>query len=304
MSIVIRNLTKLYGTQKAIDNISFSINSGEIVGFLGPNGAGKSTTMKILSGYIPQSSGVAEVCGMEVKNEPIGVKKRIGYLPELNPLYADMYVAEYLRFISEIHKIKDAKKAIERVIETTGLVLERKKKIGQLSKGYKQRVGLAQALLNDPDVLILDEPTSGLDPNQMGEIRKLILSLGQDKTILLSSHIMQEVEAMCSRVIIINCGKIVADDTVEEVKKRLSKNKAIATVKFRNEIDAAKLRSRKGISDVQVLGASTYKVVASGKVDLPEILFNFAIESKTIILEQKEEGESLESVFQQLTKNV
>lgn len=304
MSIVIRNLTKLYGTQKAIDNISFSINSGEIVGFLGPNGAGKSTTMKILSGYIPQSSGVAEVCGMEVKNEPIGVKKRIGYLPELNPLYADMYVAEYLRFISEIHKIKDAKKAIERVIETTGLVLERKKKIGQLSKGYKQRVGLAQALLNDPDVLILDEPTSGLDPNQMGEIRKLILSLGQDKTILLSSHIMQEVEAMCSRVIIINSGKIVADDTVEEVKKRLSKNKAIATVKFRNEIDAAKLRSRKGISDVQVLGASTYKVVASGKVDLPEILFNFAIESKTIILEQKEEGESLESVFQQLTKNV
>lgn len=304
MSIVIRNLTKLYGTQKAIDNISFSINSGEIVGFLGPNGAGKSTTMKILCGYIPQSSGVAEVCGMEVKNEPIGVKKRIGYLPELNPLYADMYVAEYLRFISEIHKIKDAKKAIERVIETTGLVLERKKKIGQLSKGYKQRVGLAQALLNDPDVLILDEPTSGLDPNQMGEIRKLILSLGKDKTILLSSHIMQEVEAMCSRVIIINSGKIVADDTVEEVKKRLSKNKAIATVKFRNEIDAAKLRSRKGISDVQVLGASTYKVVASGKVDLPEILFNFAIESKTIILEQKEEGESLESVFQQLTKNV
>tara|TARA_B110000114_G_scaffold62760_1_gene66681 strand:- start:400 stop:1314 length:915 start_codon:yes stop_codon:yes gene_type:complete len=304
MSIVLKDLTKTYGSQRALDNISFSVDSGEIVGFLGPNGAGKSTTMKILCGYIPQTSGVAQIMGMEVSKDPIGVKKRIGYLPELNPLYPDMYVAEYLKFISDIHKIKGSKKAIERVIESTGLSLERKKKIGQLSKGYKQRVGLAQALLNDPDVLILDEPTSGLDPNQVTEIRKLILSLGKDKTILLSSHIMQEVEAMCSRVIIINKGKIVADDKVEVVKQTLSKNKSTTVVKFRSDIDVKKLRAKSGVSEVIASEGSTYRVVAESDIDLPELLFNFAIESKIIILEQKEEVESLESVFQQLTKNV
>lgn len=304
MSIVVKDLTKTYGSQRAIDNISFSIDSGEIVGFLGPNGAGKSTTMKILCGYIPQTSGVAQIMGMEVSKDPIGVKKRIGYLPELNPLYPDMYVAEYLKFISDIHKIKGSKEAIERVIESTGLSLERKKKIGQLSKGYKQRVGLAQALLNDPDVLILDEPTSGLDPNQVTEIRKLILSLGKDKTILLSSHIMQEVEAMCSRVIIINKGKIVADDKVEVVKQTLSKNKSTTVVKFRSDIDVKKLRAKSGVSEVIASEGSIYRVVAESDIDLPELLFNFAIESKIIILEQKEEVESLESVFQQLTKNV
>ena len=304
MSIVLKDLTKTYGSQRALDNISFSIDSGEIVGFLGPNGAGKSTTMKILCGYIPQTSGLAQIMGMEVSKDPISVKKRIGYLPELNPLYPDMYVAEYLKFISDIHKIKGSKKAIERVIESTGLSLERKKKIGQLSKGYKQRVGLAQALLNDPEVLILDEPTSGLDPNQVTEIRKLILSLGKDKTILLSSHIMQEVEAMCSRVIIINKGKIVADDKVEVVKQTLSKKKSTTVVKFRSDIDVKKLRAKSGVSEVIASEGSTYRVVAESDIDLPELLFNFAIESKIIILEQKEEVESLESVFQQLTKNV
>ena len=304
MSIVLKDLTKTYGSQRALDNISFSIDSGEIVGFLGPNGAGKSTTMKILCGYIPQTSGLAQIMGMEVSKDPISVKKRIGYLPELNPLYPDMYVAEYLKFISDIHKIKGSKEAIERVIESTGLSLERKKKIGQLSKGYKQRVGLAQALLNDPEVLILDEPTSGLDPNQVTEIRKLILSLGKDKTILLSSHIMQEVEAMCSRVIIINKGKIVADDKVEVVKQTLSKNKSTTVVKFRSDIDVKKLRAKSGVSEVIASEGSTYRVVAESNIDLPELLFNFAIESKIIILEQKEEVESLESVFQQLTKNV
>jgi ABC-2 type transport system ATP-binding protein len=304
MSIVLKDLTKTYGSQRALDNISFSIDSGEIVGFLGPNGAGKSTTMKILCGYIPQTSGLAQIMGMEVSKDPISVKKRIGYLPELNPLYPDMYVAEYLKFISDIHKIKGSKEAIERVIESTGLSLERKKKIGQLSKGYKQRVGLAQALLNDPEVLILDEPTSGLDPNQVTEIRKLILSLGKDKTILLSSHIMQEVEAMCSRVIIINKGKIVADDKVEVVKQTLSKNKSTTVVKFRSDIDVKKLRAKSGVSEVIASEGSTYRVVAESDIDLPELLFNFAIESKIIILEQKEEVESLESVFQQLTKNV
>jgi len=304
MSIVLKDLTKTYGSQRALDNISFSIDSGEIVGFLGPNGAGKSTTMKILCGYIPQTSGLAQIMGMEVSKDPISVKKRIGYLPELNPLYPDMYVAEYLKFISDIHKIKGSKEAIERVIESTGLSLERKKKIGQLSKGYKQRVGLAQALLNDPEVLILDEPTSGLDPNQVTEIRKLILSLGKDKTILLSSHIMQEVEAMCSRVIIINKGKIVADDKVEVVKQTLSKKKSTTVVKFRSDINVKKLRAKSGVSEVIASEGSTYRVVAESDIDLPELLFNFAIESKIIILEQKEEVESLESVFQQLTKNV
>ena len=304
MSIVLKDLTKTYGSQRALDNISFSIDSGEIVGFLGPNGAGKSTTMKILCGYIPQTSGLAQIMGMEVSKYPISVKKRVGYLPELNPLYPDMYVAEYLKFISDIHKIKGSKEAIERVIESTGLSLERKKKIGQLSKGYKQRVGLAQALLNDPEVLILDEPTSGLDPNQVTEIRKLILSLGKDKTILLSSHIMQEVEAMCSRVIIINKGKIVADDKVEVVKQTLSKKKSTTIVKFRSDINVKKLRAKSGVSEVIASEGSTYRVVAESDIDLPELLFNFAIESKIIILEQKEEVESLESVFQQLTKNV
>ncbi len=304
MSIVLKDLTKTYGSQRALDNISFSIDSGEIVGFLGPNGAGKSTTMKILCGYIPQTSGLAQIMGMEVSKDPISVKKRIGYLPELNPLYPDMYVAEYLKFISDIHKIKGSKEAIERVIESTGLSLERKKKIGQLSNGYQQRGGLAQALLNDQTVLILDEPTSGLDPNQVTEIRKLILSLGKDKTILLSSHIMQEVEAMCSRVIIINKGKIVADDKVEVVKQTLSKKKSTTVVKFRSDIDVKKLRAKSGVSEVIASEGSTYRVVAESDIDLPELLFNFAIEYKIIILEQKEEVESLESVFQQLTKNV
>ena len=303
MSIVLNNLTKEYGEQKAIDNISFSLESGEIVGFLGPNGAGKSTTMKILSGYIPQTSGTASVLGMDVAKDALKIKKRIGYLPELNPLYTDMYITEYLKFNADIHKIKDAKAAIERVISATGLTLERKKKIGQLSKGYKQRVGLAPALLNDPDVLILDKTTSGLDPNEMSEIRKLILSLGKDKTILLSSHIMQEVEAMCSRVIIINHGKIVADDKVDAVKSLLTKGNETIVVKFRNPIDNQKLASSKGISSSEEIATNTYKVSASENTDLPALLFKFAIDSETIILEQREEVESLESVFQQLTGN-
>ncbi len=303
MSILVENLTKEYGSQKAIDAISFNISAGEIVGFLGPNGAGKSTTMKILSGYIPKTSGTAKVLDLDVSKNGLQVKKRIGYLPELNPLYTDMYVTEYLKFNADIYKIKDSKSAIERVIAATGLKVERKKKIGQLSKGYKQRVGLAQALLNDPEVLILDEPTSGLDPNQMSEIRKLILSLGKDKTILLSSHIMQEVEAMCSRVIIINKGKIVADEAVSKIKKRLSNGDKTTVIKFRDSIDVNMLLKKEGVTSVTRIEDGTYEVTASGTIDLAEILFKFAIASNTIILEQKEQSESLESVFQQLTKN-
>lgn len=220
MSIKIQNLTKTYGTQKAVDNISFEVHKGEIVGFLGPNGAGKSTTMKILTGYIPSTEGSAEVNGFDVKTQPMQVKKSIGYLPEHNPLYLEMYVREFLEFIGSLYglKGKELKNRIEEVIELVGLSLEKHKKIGQLSKGYRQRVGLAQAMIHNPEVLILDEPTTGLDPNQLVEIRNLIKEVGKNKTVIFSSHIMQEVEALCDRVVIINRGKIVADGNLAELK--------------------------------------------------------------------------------------
>ena len=218
MSIIVEALTKEYGTQKAVDGISFSAKPG-VLGFLGPNGAGKSTTMKILTTFIPQTSGKATVCGFDVEKQPLEVKRNIGYLPESNPLYLDMYVKESMAFIADIHQIASAQKRIEAIIEQTGLGPEQHKKIGQLSKGYRQRVGLAQAILHDPQVLILDEPTSGLDPNQLIGIRQLILDLGKTKTVILSTHIMQEVEAVCDHVIIINKGKIVADDTLAGLRE-------------------------------------------------------------------------------------
>ncbi len=303
MSIVVQNLTKQYGEQKAIDSISFKVEAGEIVGFLGPNGAGKSTTMKILCGYLSQSEGSAAVLGIDVTKEPLLVKQKIGYLPELNPLYNEMYVKEYLHFNAGIYNIKNATEQVNRVIETAGLTLEKKKKIGQLSKGYKQRVGIAQAILHNPDVFILDEPTSGLDPNQMQEIRKLILSLGKDKTILLSSHIMQEVEAMCNRVIIINKGKIVADDNTEHIKKHLNNNTTTMSVRFRDVVDINQLKNIDGIIKVNEGVNGLLNVSSLDEANLPELLFNYAIQQNTIILEQKEVSESLESVFQQLTSN-
>lgn len=222
MSISVQSLTKIYGTQRAVDHISFEIQKGEIVGFLGPNGAGKSTSMKMITGYLPPTEGSASVAGFDVTEKPMEVRKRLGYLPEANPLYFDMYVREYLSFSAGIHQItgSEAKSRIEDIISQTGLSKEAHKKIGMLSKGYKQRVGLAQALLHQPEVLILDEPTSGLDPNQIVEIRELIMRMGQEKTVLLSTHIMQEVEAMCSRVIIINNGLIVADESLESLRKK------------------------------------------------------------------------------------
>ena len=219
MSLSVKNITKQYKKQIAVDDISFEIKSGEIVGFLGPNGAGKSTTMKIISCFIPPTKGTVTVCGFDVSNDDLKVKKKVGYLPESNPLYYDMYVKEFLSFIASLHKINNKKERIKEMIEMVGLQNEQHKKIGTLSKGYKQRVGLAQAMIHDPDVLILDEPTSGLDPNQIIEIRELIKNFGKDKTVLLSTHIMQEVESMCDRVIIINEGKLVADDSVESIKK-------------------------------------------------------------------------------------
>lgn len=303
MSIEVQNLTKIYDGQKALDEVSFSIGTAEIVGFLGPNGAGKSTTMKILSGHIVETSGTANILDMDVSKEALEIKKRIGYLPELNPLYGDMYVREYLSFIADIHKIKDTQKAINRVIKSTGLERESRKKISQLSKGYKQRVGLAQALINDPDVLILDEPTSGLDPNQMKEIRSLILSLGKNKTILLSSHIMQEVEAMCSRVIILNKGKIISDDTIEAIKKNWDMNTIQTYVKFRDSINEAELSLIDGVESIKSVNERIFVIVSKDNLDIAEELFNFAIASNTIIEEQKEQEMSLESIFQKLTNH-
>jgi ABC-2 type transport system ATP-binding protein len=218
MSIEVSQLTRMYGEQKAVDDISFRLNKGEIVGFLGPNGAGKSTTMKIITGYIKPDSGTAVVGGINVQQDPIAAKKKIGYLPEANPLYYDMYVHEYLDFIADVHRVPHRKEKINSIINTVGLSPERKKRTGQLSKGYKQRVGLAAALVHDPEVLVLDEPTTGLDPNQIIEIRELIRQLGKDKTVLFSTHILQEVEALCDRVIIINKGKLVADSSLRELK--------------------------------------------------------------------------------------
>jgi len=230
MSIQVTNLTKVYGTQKAIDSISFNIKKGEIVGFLGPNGAGKSTTMKILTGYLQQDSGIAKVCDIEIKTNTIEAKSKIGYLPEANPLYFEMYVKEYLSFISGVNQLDNQQQKISNVIDLVGLQLEQKKKVGQLSKGYKQRVGLAAALIHQPEVLILDEPTTGLDPNQIIEIRNVIKEQGKDKTVLFSSHILQEVQAICDRVIIINHGKIVADDLLVNLQSKGEKLENI----FRN----------------------------------------------------------------------
>ena len=221
MSIQVIGLTKIYGEQKAVDGISFELKKGEIVGFLGPNGAGKSTTMKMITGYLPPTDGTAKVCGFDVQEQAMDVRKRVGYLPEANPLYYDMYVREYLEFSAGIHGLSKPKQRIEEMVNITGLTKEAHKKIGMLSKGYKQRVGLAQAMLHNPEVLILDEPTSGLDPNQIVEIRDLIINIGKEKTVLLSTHIMQEVQAMCSRVIIINNGNIVADDSIDGLRRRV-----------------------------------------------------------------------------------
>jgi ABC-2 type transport system ATP-binding protein len=298
MSIQVENLTKIYGVQRALDGITFEAKQGEILGFLGPNGAGKSTTMKILTCYIPQTTGIAKVCGFDVATQPMDVKKHIGYLPELNPLYTDMYVKEYLQFTADVQGIgKDAKKRVEEMIERVGLTVERKKKISQLSKGYKQRVGLAQAMLNNPSVLILDEPTSGLDPNQVVEIRELIKEIGKDKTVLLSTHIMQEVESMCTRVIIINKGKIVANDNIEQLQKSQSSGVTIV-VEFKHEANINQLKQIAGVKEVKQKG-KTYVIKAAD--DVREQLSAFAVQHNLVLLSMSLEEHSLESVFQKLT---
>ncbi|MCO6495490.1 MAG: ATP-binding cassette domain-containing protein [Bacteroidetes bacterium] len=304
MTIRVENLTKIYGPQKAVDNISFELKKGQIVGFLGPNGAGKSTTMKMLTGFIPPSSGNAYIDNINVEEQPLITRSRIGYLPEHNPLYLDMYIREYLRFMAEINNVKNPKKRTEELIELTGLTLERKKKIGQLSKGYRQRVGLAQALIHNPDVLILDEPTSGLDPNQIGEIRKLILEIGSEKTVLLSTHIMQEVEAICQRTIIINRGKIVADAATTELGKR-NDTDIVIYVEFSKEISESDLRKIPEVKNVSKGSQPNSWHINTTESQSCKIALNKLIAGVGgYILEQKEEKQSLEDIFQKLTRNV
>lgn len=301
MSVSVKGLTKVYGDQKAIDNINFEAKKGEILGFLGPNGAGKTTTMKILTSFIPPTSGQASVCGFNVQEEEMEVRKRIGYLPEHNPLYKDMYVKEYLRFIGGLHKIKNVVSRVDEMIEMTGLEREQKKLIGDLSKGYRQRVGLAQAMIHDPEVLILDEPTTGLDPNQLAEIRALIKKTGQDKTVIFSTHIMQEVQALCDRVLIINKGKLVANNTIDELQSRIT-GETIITVEFDQQTSEPKLKSIKGVKKVKADGKNRWKLSTDLDADHRTDVFHFAVKEKLTLLEMHKEDMSVEDIFRSLTK--
>ncbi len=301
MSIKVENISKLYGKQRALNNVSFEVKPGEIVGFLGPNGAGKSTMMKIITTYLPASEGKVSVCGIDVNEDALGVRNLIGYLPEHNPLYLDMYVRESIGFVAQIHKIKPTKKLLDDIIEKVGLQVEQNKKIGELSKGYRQRVGLAQALIHDPKVLILDEPTTGLDPNQLAEIRNLIKTVGKEKTVMLSTHIMQEVEAICDRVMIINKGELVANKSAKELTS-ISTEKIVITIEFEGEIDEQKLVQMEGVIAIERTANNAFKIESDAKVDLRTKLFNFAVEQGASVLTLQKEHQKLEDIFKQLTK--
>jgi ABC-2 type transport system ATP-binding protein len=300
MSIEVKDLVKVYGEQKAVDAISFKVNKGEIVGFLGPNGAGKSTTMKIITGYLGQDGGEAIVCGIPVKDRPLEVKKKIGYLPEANPLYPDMYVREYLDFIADVHQVKDKKARIGQAITMVGLTAESKKKLGQLSKGYKQRVGLAAALLHDPEVLILDEPTSGLDPNQIIEIREVIRKLGEHKTVLFSSHILQEVEALCDRVVIINKGKLVADSPLSELRSAGSAAGMIR-VSFKESLEPSALHTLRNVQALTPLSVHAWELQTDTPDDVKKQLMELALQNNWNIVSLHSENQSLEDIFRRLT---
>lgn len=299
VSLQVSNLLKTYGEQKAVNDISFTVNKGEIVGFLGPNGAGKSTTMKIITGYLTPDAGTAQVCGIDVQAQPLEVKKRIGYLPEANPLYYDMYVREYLAFVAGAHKVKDAKNAVNHVIDITGLAPESKKKIGQLSKGYKQRVGLAASLVHSPEVLILDEPTSGLDPNQVLEIRNLIKAQGKDKTVLFSSHILQEVQAVCDRVIIINKGRLVADDNLSRLQRGVKSN--TVTVAFKTPVEPALLEKLPAVATVARINDAEWQLTTTNIDDARKQLFELAVRQNLDIVSLGTKGDNLEEIFRELT---
>lgn len=297
MSVKVTELTKTFGPQIAVKAISFEAKKGEVLGFLGPNGAGKSTTMKMATGFLPPSSGQIEICGMDVMKESIKTRKLIGYLPEHNPLYLDMYVKEYLRFVGGIHRLKGAalKTRIEEIIQACGLEKEQRKKISQLSKGYRQRVGLAQALFHDPEVLILDEPTTGLDPNQLVEIRQLIKRLAENKTVILSTHIMQEVQAICDRVVVINNGEIVANERIDQIKGSVQ----VLNIEFQHSIDESMLLS---FGDLKQTGKQSYQLRTRNKKDIRPTLFDLAKTNDWVILSLSREEQDLESFFHQKTK--
>jgi ABC-2 type transport system ATP-binding protein len=300
MSIEINNLFKYYGEQAAVKNVSFSIPKGQVVGFLGPNGAGKSTTMKIITGFIPASEGSVSVCGIPVDTNNLKTRQKIGYLPESNPLYTDMYVREYLEFVGRIYKIKNLKQRVNEMIDLVGLGVEQHKKIEALSKGYKQRVGLAQAMIHDPEVLILDEPTSGLDPNQLVEIRELIKNIGKEKTVLLSTHIMQEVEAICQRVLIIKQGVLVADNISSEIK--YTDNKQTVFVEFNKSVSKSELQKIQGVQAVRQFEQG-WLIEATELVDLRLKIAEFAQQNGILPLTLKLEAKSMEEYFKGLTKN-
>ena len=297
MSISVANVSKLYGEQKALNNISFTIDSGEIVGFLGPNGAGKSTMMKIITSYISQTDGIVSVNGHNVATDPMSVKRSVGYLPEHNPLYLDMYVKEYINFSAQIHTI--SKNRVAEVIEQVGLTSESHKKIGQLSKGYRQRVGLAVALLHDPEVLILDEPTTGLDPNQLVEIRGLIKEIGKTKTVLFSTHIMQEVEAVCDRVIIINNGQLVTDKKLNELKNN---QEQLIEVEFDLRVEQELLKQIPKLSKAVNLQDNIWQLSFNSTKDMRPAIFDFAHDNGLKLLQSQQKNEDLESLFRSLTK--
>ncbi|MBK9641855.1 MAG: gliding motility-associated ABC transporter ATP-binding subunit GldA [Saprospiraceae bacterium] len=302
MSIQVENLVKIYGSQRALNGISFTAGKGQILGFLGPNGAGKTTTMKILTGFLFPTSGKASVCGYDLSESPLEAKRKIGYLPEHNPLYKDMYIREYLLTFAKISQIQNPKKRVEELIELTGLTKEQNKLIGSLSKGYRQRVGLSQALLHDPEVLILDEPTSGLDPNQIQDIRDLIRNFGKEKTLIFSTHIMQEVKALCDRVIIINNGSIVADDPIDMLQEKLS-DRQIVHVEFNKDLPIDLLKNIPGVQSVRTNGKARFTVYSSNQKDLREMLFNFSVQNNYIIYEMNKDKNSVEEVFSLLTKS-
>jgi ABC-2 type transport system ATP-binding protein len=302
MSIAVQNVTKYYGEQKALDNVSFEVKTGEIVGFLGPNGAGKSTMMKIITGFMPASSGTIKVNDLEVGTDNIEVRRLIGYLPENNPLYPEMYVREYLGFVASIYKSRIPKKTqIDDIVALTGLSPEQNKKIGALSKGYRQRVGLAQALIHNPSVLILDEATTGLDPNQIVEIRSLIKEAGKEKTVLLSTHIMQEVEAICDRVIIIDKGVLVANEEKSQIYSVLKRPKQVVQVEFDRKISESILSEIENVSTTKQIMENTWLIEAEGTEDIRPSIFNFAVKNNLTVLSLQKLESNLEEVFRHLT---
>ncbi|MEO8590664.1 MAG: gliding motility-associated ABC transporter ATP-binding subunit GldA [Flavobacteriales bacterium] len=301
MSISVRHISKRYGAQQALDEVSFEIGSGEVVGFLGPNGAGKSTMMRILTCFLPPTSGEASVCGFDTRTASMEVRRNVGYLPENNPLYLDLYVREYLGFVAGIHGLKNKDARVKEMIGTVGLELEQHKRIGALSKGYRQRVGLAQAMIHDPKVLILDEPTSGLDPNQLVEIRALIRRIGEEKTVMLSTHIMQEVEAICDRIIIIDRGKVVADDTASALRGTQQKHDMLE-VEFDRDVQANALLNIAGVLHAKRIEGHTWSLAHDAAQDIRPAVFQFAVDNGLQVLGLRKSERPLEEVFKELTR--